>query len=125
MDKDIEEKESRHVWEFVQALLGPIIYLGFFGLTYLASSFTCALSRGNTPSLSDAQSAISLAVIGLTMASLALIAWHVASFIPLLARGREDPEGYFMGRVSLALALLSAVAVLWTALPAAVLPLAC
>jgi hypothetical protein len=125
MDTETQEKASRHVWEFVQTLAGPVIYLGFFGLTYLASSFACALSRDDTPSLSDAQSALCLAVMGLTITSLALIAWHMATFVPLLTERREDPEGSFMGRVSFALALLSAVAVLWTAFPAAVLPLAC
>lgn len=121
----MNDRRSRHVWEFVETLLGPIIYLGFFGLTYLSGSLVCALSRGNVPAIEDAQTAVGIAVLGLALIALLLLAWHMAKGIRLLARGREDGEELFMGLVTLTLALLSALAVLWTAVPAATVAPTC
>ena len=119
------DRRSHHVRGFVEMLLGPVIYLGFFGLTYLANSLICTLSHGNTPMITDTQAAVNVSVLGLTIAAIVLIGWHLINGFRLVARGREDREDAFMGLVSLTLAMLSALAVLWTALPAATLPPTC
>lgn len=121
----MSDQRSRHVWEFIETLLGPAIYLGFFGLVYLAGSFTCVLSRGNAPIMSDPQAAFGLSVGVLTLIALVMIAWFSVKGFRLLAKGREDPEDTFMGLVTLTLASLSALAVIWTAIPTATLPLTC
>jgi succinate dehydrogenase hydrophobic anchor subunit len=120
-----QERGTRHVWDFGETLLGPAIYLVFFGLTYLAGSLACALSRGNMPVLPDAQTAMSIAVAAFTLVALALIGWHMTAGLRLLAKGRKDREEAFLGFVTLTLAALSAIAVVWTALPAAMVPATC
>ena len=121
----MNDRRSRHVWEFIETLLGPAIYLGFFGLIYLAGSFTCAVSRGNAPVVHEPQTVLAVSVFGLTLIPLLMIAWVGANGIRLLDKGREDAEDNFMGIVTLALAGLSAVAVIWTAVPAATVSLTC
>lgn len=121
----MNNRRSRHIWEFVETLLGPAIYLGFFGLVYLSGSLVCTLSRGNAPMIDDAQTMIGVTVLVFTLIALVLIGWHVAHGLRLLAKGRDDPEDTFMGLVTLTLAVLSGVAVLWTALPAAAISPTC
>jgi len=119
------DKRSRHVWEFVATLLGPAIYLGFFGLIYLTNALTCALSRGNSPMIANAQVVLTASAALLALFALLLIAWHATRGLRLLSRERTDTEDNFMGRVTAILAFLSAVAVIWTALPAATVAIAC
>jgi surface polysaccharide O-acyltransferase-like enzyme len=119
------DKRSRHVWEFVETLLGPAIYLGFFGIVYLINSLACALSQGNSPFITDSQTVMTTTVAALALLALLLVARNATHGIGLLANEREDNEDSFMGLVTLTLAFLSALAVVWTALPAATVPLTC
>lgn len=121
----MNDRRSRHVREFIGTLLGPAIYLGFFGLIYLAGSLTCALSGGNAPAVRDPQMMLGISVFSLTLIALVMIAWVGANGIRLLDKGREDPEDNFMGIVTLTLAGLSVIAVIWTAVPAATVPVTC
>ncbi len=120
-----DDRRSRHVWEFVETLLGPAVYLGFFGLTYLAGSLGCALSRGNEPMIADPQTTVRVVVFGLSILALTLIAFIMSNGVRLLDKGREDSEDTFLGLVTLALAVLSALAVIWTALPVATVHASC
>lgn len=119
------DKRSRHVWSFVATLLGPAIYLGFFGLIYLTSSLTCALSRGNSPMIASAQLVMTASATVLSLVALLLVAGQATHGVSLLAKERGDSEEYFMGRVTAILAFLSAIAVIWTALPAATVAINC
>lgn len=121
----MNDRRSRHVWEFVETLLGPVIYLGFFGLAYLSGALACALARGIAPVVSNPQAAVSAAVLALALIALMLLGWHMAQGLRLLAKGREDAEDAFMDLVTLTLAMLSALAVVWTALPVATVASAC
>lgn len=112
-------RRTRHIREFVETLAGPMIYLGFFGLAYLAASLSCALSGGNGALVADPRRAIAVTIAGLTAVALLLLALVIVDASRRLANGREDTEDVFLGMTALALAAVSALAVLWTALPAA------
>lgn len=118
-------KRTRHVWEFVETLTGPIVYLGFFGLTYFATSLVCALSRGNAPIVTDAPALIAATTFALALTAILLIALLMGNAGRMLANAGEDKKDGFMGLVTLTLAILSALAVVWTAVPAATLPPTC
>ncbi|HET6389205.1 hypothetical protein [Hyphomicrobium sp.] len=121
----MQNRRSRHVWEFVETLLGPIIYLGFFGLSYFVATLGCVLSRGNEPMIADPQTTVRIAVLVLTFLALAMIARLTKNGVRLLSQGRDDREDTFLGMLTLALAALSALAIIWTALPVATVQQSC
>lgn len=118
-------KRTRHIREFVETLLGPAVFLGFFGLAYFAASLACALSGGNDPLVADPAAAASGAVMGLAVVALVLLAIITIDALRRLSGHRGDDQDSFMANLTVALAALSALAVVWTALPAAVSISAC
>ena len=119
------ERRARHIREFVEALAGPAVYLVFFGLIYVAASLVCALSGGNDPIVSEPAAVIGGAILGLTAAALLLLVAIAYEASQRLERHAVDREDTFMALLTLALAALSALAVIWTALPAAVVTAVC
>lgn len=112
-------KRTRHIREFVETLLGPAIYFGFFGLAYLVASLACALSGGNDPLIAEPAFVISGAVLALALVALLLLATIIVDALRRLSGHDRDQQDTFMAMLTVALAALSALAVIWTAFPAA------
>ena len=116
------ETRRRHTREFVETMLGPAIYIVYFVLAYAASSVACMLGEGSTPTLPDSAAAVRNAILVLTFAALGTVGLVALFAARRLApsRGRagsgqaEDDQDLFMALLTLALALLSALAILWT-----------
>ena len=124
------ETRRRHTREFVETLLGPAIYVVYFVLAYAASSVACTLGKGSSPTLPDSAAAAQNALLILTFAALgavAIIALLAARRLaPFRADARqeraEDNQDLFMALLTLALALLSALAILWTGIATLLVP---
>jgi hypothetical protein len=116
---------TQHVWEFVETLTGPIVFVGYFGLSYLWSSLGCTFAADPTPLLRISEMAVGAVVAVLTAAALVILA-----VISILAASRilhstaeGDEEDTFLACITFALAGMSAVAVVWTGVTAASIPL--
>lgn len=107
-------KDTRHIWEFVETLAGPAVYLAFFGVLYFLTSMACSVDLS--------RSLVDIAALGLGLVALTLLAAIAVNGWRVRATGGEDA---FLGLTTLILAGLSAVAVIWTVLPAATLDIAC
>lgn len=118
-------KHTRHIGEFVEALAGPAIYLGFFGLAYFAAALICPLSSGNDPLLSEPQSVIGGTILVLTIVALFLLAVIAIDALRRLAGQKGDQQDTFLALLTVALAAFSALAVIWTALPASIVVPVC
>lgn len=118
-------RRARHIREFVETLLGPAVYLGFFGLVYFAASLGCALSGGNDPLVADPASVISGTVLGLALVALLLLAMIIVDALRRLAAGAGDQQDTFLPMLTVALAVFSILAVIWTALPAGMVAATC
>lgn len=114
------ETRRRHTREFVETLLGPAIYLVYFVMAYGASSVACALGEGSAPMLADGAAVVRNVVLVFTLAALGAVALVAVLAARRLAPSRggnaraEDDQDLFMALLTLALALLSALAILWT-----------
>ena len=116
---------TQHVWEFIETMFGPIVFVGYFGLTYLLSALGCTLAGDRTIAREENEAIMGVSFVALTLIALVALAFigaaaarHVASPEP-----QADEEDAFLAYITLCLAALSAVAVLWTAAAAAVTPL--
>jgi hypothetical protein len=100
----------------VLALTGPIVWAAHFFILYLAEAFTCT-------SAGIAHDAVRWIGAGATAAALAILAVWSMRFSKT-ARGSvgglSQPEVRFAFAVPLA--LLSAIAILWSAMPLVLLP---
>jgi hypothetical protein len=114
---------TRHIREFVETLSGPIVFVLFFGITYFVSATGCMLHADPTPVLVVSQGAIGVAIFALMVLALLLITLAGVAAARRLSAGSSDQEDRFLAYVTLTLAILSGIAVLWAATPAAVLPL--
>jgi hypothetical protein len=115
----------RHIRELLEALAGPAVFLGFFGIVYVLASLTCALSVGNDPLVAEPAAVIAGTVLGLTLVACLLLAVICIDASRRLVEVEKDKEDTFLAMVTLALAALSGLAVLWTALPAATVSSTC
>jgi hypothetical protein len=100
----------------VLALAGPIVWAAHFFILYLAASFACT-------SAGTAHDAVRWIGAGATAAALALLAVWSVRFRKTArgsAGGPSQPEVRFAFAVPLT--LLSAIAILWSALPLFLLP---
>ena len=108
---------TQHIREFVETMYGPIVFIGYFGLIYFISSVLCALAADPTPPIAIGATTAAWLTGALTVAALvalAMLGW--AASRQLADPGPEgDAEDVFLAYVTLCLALLSAVATLWTA----------
>jgi hypothetical protein len=116
---------TQHVWEFIETMFGPIVFVGYFGLTYLLSALGCTLAGDQTIAREENEAIMGVSFVALTLIALVALAFigaaaarHVASPEP-----QADEEDAFLAYITLCLAGFSAVAVLWTAATAAVTPL--
>ena len=116
---------TQHVWEFIETMFGPIVFVGYFGLTYLLSALACTLAGDQTIAREVGEAVVDVAFVVLTLIALVALAFigaaaarHVAS-----PEQQADEEEAFLAYITLCLAALSAVALLWTAAAAAVTPL--
>lgn len=116
------ETRRRHTREFVETMLGPAIYIVYLVLAYAASSVACMLGEGTTPTLPDAATTARNALLVLTVAALGATALVALLAARRLAASKgharnnraENDQDLFMALLTLALALLSALAILWT-----------
>lgn len=125
MNRSVHHQPSRHVWEFIETLSGPFIYLIFFGLSYLASSLSCALWRTElfvTMSIGEATTGIA---IGLAVVALMVLGTLVVKSARMLTIAKGDNEDRFLGMTTFMLAILSALAVVWTMLAAVFVTATC
>lgn len=118
-------QRKRHIREFVEALAGPAVFLVFFGAVYTLGSLVCALSVGNDPLVSEPEAVIGGTILGLTLVAFLLFAMISIDASRRLVEAERENEDRFLAILNLALAALSGLAVLWTALPAATVPTAC
>lgn len=102
-------------------IAGPMVWTAHFLACYLTVSLACAAgSAGLVPPTIAVVTAASLVLL----AGIGLAAWRRWRS----GRGREHTRGHdaavapFLGLVTLMLSVLSAIAVLWVALPGAMLP---
>ena len=94
----------------VRWLAAPIIWAAHLLAVYGSEALLC--TRGGGPGAHRVLLAVATI---LALAALIAVAWRAG-----LARANQDPDGHaFMTHAQLALGVLAAVAVLWTALPAA------
>lgn len=115
------ERRRRHTRELIVALLGPVIYLAFFGFAYLAPSLICALAVGNEPLVTSPVTVTSQTVSALTVVALVLLAILIGYAFRRLGIGdrHRDKQELFLAMLTIALGALSLLAVIWTALPVA------
>jgi hypothetical protein len=101
----------------LQMLTGPVIWFAHFVLLYGAEALIC------TPPLARPGAMTSITVAA-TLAALGALAIFVAILMrrPAAAGSRDHGDVGFLRAASLLLALLSAIAVVWVALPTAILP---
>lgn len=119
------ETRRRHTREFVETLLGPAVYVVYFVLAYGASALSCMLARGTQPLISDGAAAAQNATFALTLGALAaivMVAVLAARRLAPAGANAEDDQDVFMAILTLALALLSALAVLWTGVATLLVP---
>ena len=116
---------TQHIREFVETMYGPIVYIGYFGLTYLISSVMCALAADPTSPIAISATALAWAIGALTVTALLALAFLGSAAARQLADpGPEgDDEDVFLAYVTLCLTLLSAVGTIWTAATSVALPL--
>jgi hypothetical protein len=106
---------KRHIWEFIETLIGPAVFAAYFGLTYAA----VGLIQAERSTLLDV-GGLRLALAALTFAALAALVLISVGAVRRRS-GQADKEDDFLANLTLWLALLSILAVLWTALSAAML----
>jgi hypothetical protein len=107
----------RPLGDFLQLFIGPAIWFGHFATLYAAEALIC------TPGLASA-GAMTWVAGAATLAALAALGGFGAT---VLRRPAHDPAGRhggaaFLRSATLLLAMLSAIAVVWVALPVALLP---
>lgn len=118
-------KRTRHIREFVETLTGPVVYLAFFTISYFATSLVCVLSRGEESVVTSPAAVTVAVVLGFALLALLALGKVIADASRLVVREGEDREDVFMGWMTLVLAALSVLAVIWTALPAATIAPVC
>ena len=109
---------TQHVWEFIETLVGPIVFVAYFGLAYLATTFGCSLAADAAFAVAPSK-AVGVALAALTataLVALAVIAGAAARRVYIPA-AEADEEDVFLAYLTLILAALAAVAVFWTAAP--------
>lgn len=119
------EKRKRHTWEFVETLLGPAIYVLYFVFAYAATAVACALATGANPALPDGAASarnVTLALTLLALAGILAVALMAMRRISRITACALDDQDLFLSRLTLALALLSALAVFWTATASVIVP---
>jgi hypothetical protein len=100
----------------LQMLTGPVIWFAHFVLLYGAEALIC------TPPLAR-PGAMTWFTIAATLAALAALGMFAAMAMRRPAAGSRDHSDVgFLRAASLLLALLSAIAMVWVALPTAILP---
>jgi hypothetical protein len=107
----------RPLGDFLQLFTGPVIWFAHFVTLYGAEALIC------TPGLASAGT-MTWAAGAATLAALAALGGFG---VMVMRRPAHDPAGShsgatFLRSATLLLAMLSAIAVIWVALPAAVLP---
>lgn len=116
---------TQHIWDFVETLAGPVVFIGYFGLGYFLSSLGCMLHADPTPLLVVSPEGIGVMLAMLTVAALvalALVAGAAARRLSPLHAG-PDEERMFLAYLTIALALLAGVGVAWIAAAAATVPI--
>ena len=102
----------------MRLILSPAIWLTHFSVVYLLLTFVCASSTASRNFMG-----MNAFILGIAIASVvALGAIGAVAHSARRDRDHSDAERSFSARVSVVLAMLSAVAVVWVAYPAFVLP---
>ena len=115
---------TQHIWEFIETLLGPIVFVVYFGLSYLLSSVGCTLAADMAFAPVINATAIAAVLVILTLAAflaLALVAGAAARRLSDPG-SHSDEEDTFLAYLTVTLALLSAVGVMWIAIAASSMP---
>jgi hypothetical protein len=100
----------------LQMLAGPVIWFAQFVVLYGAEALIC------TPPL-ESSGAMTSVTIAATVAALGALGIFAAMIMRRpAAASRDHGDAGFLRTASLLLALLSAIAVIWVALPTAILP---
>jgi hypothetical protein len=107
---------SRPISDFLQILAGPAIWFAHFTLLYGAEALIC------TPPFAPPSMMIWISVAA-TLAALGALGVFAAYTVRRTAEAaRSHSDAAFLRVGSLLLALLSAIAMIWVALPTAILP---
>ena len=116
---------TQHIWDFVETLAGPVVFIGYFGLCYFLSSVGCLLHADPSPLVVVSTGGIGVTLAVLTVAALvglALIAGAAARRLSPTHAG-PDEERMFLAYLTIALSLLAGVGVAWIAAAAATVPM--
>ena len=104
----------RPLGDFLVCLFGPAVWAAHLFVVYGTEALAC------TPGVMSPRRAVLLITIATIVALAALAAFVALQY--RANRGRLREEFAFLQQISIALALLAAVAVLWGAAPASLLP---
>ncbi len=111
-------KQVRPLGDFLRVLIAPAIWFAHFSVLYAAEALTCLVKtqeRGFGMGWT-----IALATAGALTGQIILIARLLRSGTPV--RPAPDDGMAWLRRTSLLLSLLSGLAIVWTTLPAVILP---
>lgn len=111
------DARRRHTREFVETMVGPAVYIVYLMLAYSASAVSCMLALDTEPAVSDGAAAAQIANVVLMLLALSALAGATLLALrrlTLLGKAHRDDQDAFMAILAVALALLSALAVLWT-----------
>jgi bacteriorhodopsin len=100
----------------LQMLAGPVIWFAHFVVLYGAEALIC------TPPLESSGAMTSVTIAATVAALVALGIFAAIVMRQFTAASRNHTDAGFLRVASLFLALLSAIAVIWVALPTAILP---
>jgi hypothetical protein len=116
-----EAVRTRLVWEFVGTLLGPAIFIIYFGLSYVVSSVGCMQAVAAKPLIGVSETGLGiflLSLSGITLAALLAIAWSAKQRLAAQAPPADEEQTFFP-YVALVLAMLSILATLFVAIAVA------
>jgi hypothetical protein len=116
---------AQHIWEFVETMYGPIVFIVYFGLVYFISSVLCSLAADPNPPIETSTTTVAWTVGAFTVIALLGLTFLGATASRRLTRpglGRDE-QTYFLAYIALCLTLLSVVGIIWIAATFATLPL--
>lgn len=111
--------------DIAETLLGPAVYAVYLALTYGTNAVICWLGGGTTPAIAEATAVAQNVTFALTLGALAAIVVVASLAVRVLASAEGTPENgqdIVLAAITLGLAVLSALGLLWTGISAMLVP---
>lgn len=109
---------ARPLADLLRLFIGPALWFGHLAVLYGAEALICTPPLASGRAMSWIASAATILVLG----ALALFGAALVRQPPPTDRSEEHTAAAFLHATALLLAVLSALGVVWTALPVALLP---